>query len=671
MNAKSTLLGLLLSLSIVTTYADTVPSLMSYQGRVTDAAGALIGNATPVNRTVTFRFYTVSTGGTAIYAETQTVTISAGEFSVLIGNGTGVSGSPGPSSPATTPYKSLSDITNAASTTSLYLGITVDDGNGATVDAEIAPRQQLVSGAYALRAKVAETVANGAVSTNMIADSAVTTNQIHASAVTSAKIADGSIATADIGNNVITAAKLDTNSIGLWETSGSNVYRSSGNVGIGQSNPNFPLTFGNETGDKISFYGNGGNHYGLGVKSGMLQLYTSSSNSDIGFGYGSSDNFNETMRIKGNGNVGIGTTNPVAKLDVAGVRFNGTTGRNFFKDSEKSDGNGLRVGSAWGKYGVYAESGAGVLGGKDGASLQNDSLFVTTNGKVGIGTTSPASTLSLRESTGSVASANNGTLLLEHGNNGGASSIVFRSAVNATSDYGYIQYQDSSSVGAGGESAKLIIGTENDGDDDIIFQPSGNIGIKTYDTSHGTVSIDGSLVSLGSKGGKGAFARFLYSSTGNGSARVDVYNSNHDSGLRTATFNGDSNWDYSSDRRLKKNIKDAEPVLDRVLQLQLRRFQWKDQPDSVEPEFGVIAQEVLPLFPDLVGEIQLTEGSELTYTVGYTTFGTIAIKAIQELKQRNDEDLGALEQELAVKDAKIADLEKRLAAIERMLNTAE
>lgn len=100
MNVKTTVLGLLLTISLVSSNANTVPSLMSYQGRVTDASGTLIGNATPVNRTATFRFYTTSTGGTAIYAETQTVTISAGEFSVLIGNGTGVSGSPGPSSPA-------------------------------------------------------------------------------------------------------------------------------------------------------------------------------------------------------------------------------------------------------------------------------------------------------------------------------------------------------------------------------------------------------------------------------------------------------------------------------------------------------------------------------------------------------------------------------------------
>jgi len=43
---------------------------------------------------------------------------------------------------------------------------------------------------------------------------------------------------------------------------------------------------------------------------------------------------------------------------------------------------------------------------------------------------------------------------------------------------GYIQYQDASIINSGGESARLIIGVQNDGDDHICLMPSGNVGIE-------------------------------------------------------------------------------------------------------------------------------------------------------------------------------------------------
>jgi hypothetical protein len=106
-------------------------------------------------------------------------------------------------------------------------------------------------------------------------------------------------------------------------------------------------------------------------------------------------------------------------------------------------------------------------------------LFTSNIYNIGIGTTLPVSKLHIAETTGTLAGANTGSIIVDHANNGGASSITFRSAVNRGSDYAYIQYQDSTTVGAGGESSKLIIGTQNDGDDNLILLPSGNVGIAT------------------------------------------------------------------------------------------------------------------------------------------------------------------------------------------------
>jgi len=85
-----------------------------------------------------------------------------------------------------------------------------------------------------------------------------------------------------------------------------------GNVGISTATPFYPLSFKNDLGDKISLYGgstnNTTNHYGFGVQASRLQIFTPSSVDDVVFGIGRSGNFNETMRIKGNGQVGIGTS---------------------------------------------------------------------------------------------------------------------------------------------------------------------------------------------------------------------------------------------------------------------------------------------------------------------------------------------------------------------------
>jgi hypothetical protein len=92
-----------------------------------------------------------------------------------------------------------------------------------------------------------------------------------------------------------------------------------GNMGLqGNANPRAPLSFTSSTGNKIALWGNAdGGHYGLGIQASALQLYTDASNADIVMGYGSSTAFTENMRIKGNGNVGIGVA-PTEKLQVAG-----------------------------------------------------------------------------------------------------------------------------------------------------------------------------------------------------------------------------------------------------------------------------------------------------------------------------------------------------------------
>lgn len=140
-----------------------VPNFISYQGRVVDGSGNAVGTGTPVNRTVIFRIWDHPSNTLAtnlIYSEQQTVTVAEGEFSVLVGQGVA-------NTTATFGYnetaKKLTDIAAAFGGSSRYLGVTVAaTGTIATTDNEITPRQQIVSTAFALRSKFAESIGSSA-----------------------------------------------------------------------------------------------------------------------------------------------------------------------------------------------------------------------------------------------------------------------------------------------------------------------------------------------------------------------------------------------------------------------------------------------------------------------------------------------------------------------------
>jgi hypothetical protein len=88
-------------------------------------------------------------------------------------------------------------------------------------------------------------------------------------------------------------------------------------LGVGVLNPTAPLSFPNNIGNKIALWGDAtGGHYGLGIQGALLQMYSSGSNADIAFGHGSSNAFTENMRIKGNGNIGVGVNNPTSKMEI-------------------------------------------------------------------------------------------------------------------------------------------------------------------------------------------------------------------------------------------------------------------------------------------------------------------------------------------------------------------
>jgi hypothetical protein len=171
-----------------------VPHKLNYQGFLTDLASQPI-NASP---SMVFKLYNVASGGSALYTETQTVTVSNGNFDVAIGSITPLN------LPFDVPY---------------YLGVTVAG------DGEMVPRQALLASPYALQAAGSLTLA----STATIAGSQIT-GPISTATVAGSQIT-GPISTATIPGSQITGS-ISTATLPTANLSGT-VPVSKGGTGLG------------------------------------------------------------------------------------------------------------------------------------------------------------------------------------------------------------------------------------------------------------------------------------------------------------------------------------------------------------------------------------------------------------------------------------------------------
>ena len=128
-----------------------------------------------------------------------------------------------------------------------------------------------------------------------------------------------------------------SNSLVLGSINGVNGATSNVNVGIGTSSPHAALHFAATTASrKIILYegfDNDNQFYGFGINAGTLR-YQIIGNSDSHIFYSGVDATNslELMRIQGDGNVGIGTNAPTAKLSVNGTANNTTGAWGVFSD---------------------------------------------------------------------------------------------------------------------------------------------------------------------------------------------------------------------------------------------------------------------------------------------------------------------------------------------------
>jgi len=126
------------------------------------------------------------------------------------------------------------------------------------------------------------------------------------------------------------------------------------------------------------------------------------------------------------------------------------------------------------------------------------------------------------------------------------------------------------------------------------------------------------------------------------------------------------NYVQGSDIRLKKNIEPVGVVLDMVAKLEPSLYHYTTMKDTESKTLGLIAQDVLDVFPYLVHE-----GDDDMLALSYSNMSVLAIKAIQEQQEiiENQSDkLIAQQLENQELKSEVDSLSKRLLQLEKLIN---
>lgn len=440
-------------------------------------------------------------------------------------------------------------------------------------------------------------------------------------------------------------------SLSSGEMIGDALVTSGTSVGIGTTAPAWPLEVRSDAGSQIVAAGKtGANRGGIsimpfgGTAGGnsldLLQDATyayiwNRSNIPMLFGINSA----EKMRIDTSGNVGIGTTNPAAKLHVesGGVYVQGTDPIVTLNETD-AGGNSfsMKVSSNVLSFGRNA--------------VQDLNLYA---GNVGIGTTAPAAKLDVTGGNIQLTTAQSKFLF--------DNNLRYFQGARAGADY--------LTIANNGYAA----GTQFGFDVGAGFGPTLTIVPAGGTNGVGTVGIG----------------------TTGPSEKLHVVGNLRVQGSTDCTLgNGAGGTNCSSDIRLKNHVVVIDDALLKILSLRGVEFDWNEKSQSPgRHDIGVIAQDVEKVFPTAVVEDPSTGFKKVDYAVLVAPI----IQAFKDLQKRikelfsasegqsrdiaslkvqadlekaaKDNEIAALKQDIAQKAKEMAELKARMDRLEKAINS--
>jgi hypothetical protein len=332
--------------------------------------------------------------------------------------------------------------------------------------------------------------------------------------------------------------------------------------------------------------------------------------------------------------------------------FNPTGNNNTLLGSSSKVTSGISNATAIGALASVTQSNSLVLGSINGPN------GATADTKVGIGTTAPAALLDVQRDGGSIPET------ARFNTFGTANEILSRLAGG------------SRAAPAATPNGTFLLQLGATGHNGLNFVASPGASIVMDTAEAWTISAQGTQIRFRTTPNGGTAAndiatRMIITNDGKvgigNTAPVDKLHVSGDLRVGTGTTGcvKDANGTViagtcSSDARLKRAITPFPHLLDKVAQLQPVQFYWraeefKERHFGTKASFGLIAQEVEKVLPELV-----TEDGQGFKAVNYSKLPLLSLQAIKELKAENDQ----LKQQLS-------EQQQEMAAIKKLLCTSQ